>query len=139
MSLSLSCTTFAYFGRKRNTARSNLIWTFLHLVLSLFSLIDNPVQQTPIYFVSWSKYWSTHFAINVIFAHQILASVTNIISFMTPLLWQTDPQSQQCYVQQCTDILYLLATFVCHLFKVTNEIHTSIRKMFSCLCPFIPL
>ena len=27
------------------------------------------------------KYWSTHFAITVIFAHQILASVTNITGF----------------------------------------------------------
>ena len=42
MSLSLSCKTFAYFWRQRNTAGSNPIWIFLHLVLSLFSLIDNP-------------------------------------------------------------------------------------------------
>ena len=53
---------------------------------------------------------------------------------MTPLLWQTDPSSQQCYVQQCTDILYLLATFVCHFFEVTNEIQSSIWKMFCLGC-----
>ena len=64
----------------------------------------------------------THLAITYFCTPDILAIDTNIICFMTPLLWQADPLSQQCCVHQCTAILYLLATFVCHFFKIANEI-----------------
>ena len=64
-----------------NTARSNPITMLLHLLLSLFSLMDNPCPTDS---------YLTHFALTVIFTHQILTSVTNITDSMTALHLQTD-------------------------------------------------
>ena len=79
---SISCKTFA---------RSNPI-RILHLLLSLFRSIDNP-SQTDSYLlgVIVKILVIIHFALTAIFTHQILASVTNIIGPMTPLIWQIDP------------------------------------------------
>ena len=74
-----------------NTARSNPIRMLLHLLLSLFSLMDNPCPTNSYLLCVIVKILViTHFALTVIFTHQILASLTNIIGSMTPLLWQTD-------------------------------------------------
>ena len=79
------------FLRQMNTARSNPIRMLLHLLLSLFSLMDNPCPtDSYLLCVTVKILVITHFALTVIFTHQILASVTNIIGSITPLLWQTD-------------------------------------------------
>ena len=63
----------------------------LHLLLSLFSLMDNPCPTDSYLLCVIVKILViTHFAFTVIFTRQILASVTNIIGSMTPLLWQND-------------------------------------------------
>ena len=74
-----------------NTAGSNPIRMLLPLLLSLFSLMDNPCPTDSYLLCVIAKILViTHFALTVIFTHQILASVTNIIGSLTPLLWQTD-------------------------------------------------
>ena len=74
-----------------NTARSNTIRMLLHLLLSFFSLMDNPCRTDSYLLCVIVKILViTHFALTAIFTHQILASVTNITGSMTPLFWQTD-------------------------------------------------
>ena len=106
-----------------NTARSNPIRMLLHLLLSLFSLMDNPCPTDSYLLCVIVKILViTHFAI---FTHQILASSHQYYRFHDYLCFGR-------LIHKANNVMYNNAQTFCicwlHLcvtfFKVANEIQT---------------